>query len=108
MALTIDTTAGFNVMGGLLGLLLGGIWSVPWVIALTGLIWLYGEWIERHSLVFAMSGPPIVCAISALIGPPFFLKFVAISCVASSVAYLVLSHWRRMSWSASPRARGKT
>lgn len=86
---TIGTTAGFSVGGGGLGLLLGGLLSLPWMAVLATLIWFYSGWIKRHPFIFALTGPIVVCASYALLGGAF-LDAVAISSVTSSICYLLL------------------
>lgn len=89
---TMGTATGFSVGGAGLGLFLGGIISVPWIAALTAMIWFYGRVIEQHPVYFAMLGPIIVCGTyAATFGA--FLDFVAVSSVASSFCYLVLARW---------------
>jgi hypothetical protein len=94
MASTIGTTAGFSVAGGGLGLFLGGILSIPWMIALAILIWFYGGWIDRHPVLFAIVGPVVVCGSYALLAGAF-LDAVAVSSVTSSIWYLLLTMWMR-------------
>ena len=92
---SISTTAGFDLAGGVVGLLLGGILSVPWLMALATIVFFAAKWIDRFPWALALAGPPIVCASWFLIGAPF-LGGVALSCVTSSFAYLALTYWRRL------------
>jgi hypothetical protein len=89
IASTIGTSAGFNVLGGAWGLTLGLVLSTPWMAALAIIIWLYGGWIERHPILFAVIGPLVVCGSFAILAGPF-LKDVAISSVTSSFCYLAI------------------
>lgn len=92
---TIGTTAGFDLAGGALGLLLGGILSVPWLVTLAAVIFFAAKWIDRFPWALALAGPPIVCASWFLIGAPF-LGGVALSCLTSSVAYLAMTYWGQL------------
>lgn len=94
MASTIGTTAGFSVAGGGLGLFLGGILSIPWMLALAIFIWFYGGWIDRHPVLFAVVGPVVVCGTYALLAGAF-LDAVAVSSVTSSICFLLISIWTR-------------
>lgn len=86
---TIGTTAGFSIAGGGLGLFLGGILSIPWIVALAAIIWFYGSWIDKHPFLFAFIGPMAVCGSYALLGGAF-LDAVAVSSITSSACYLAL------------------
>lgn len=94
MADTVGTTAGFSVGGAGLGLFLGGLLSLPWIAALAALIWYYASWIERHTVLFAVAGPMIVCGTYALLARAF-LEEVAFSSVAASITYMLLVSWNR-------------
>lgn len=94
MASTIGTTAGFTVAGGGLGLFLGGILSIPWMLAIAILIWFYGGWIDRHPVLFAVVGPVVVCGTYALLAGAF-LDAVAVSSVTSSICFLLIAMWTR-------------
>ncbi len=91
---TIGTTAGFSVGGGGLGLFLGGLLSLPWMIALAIVIRFDGGWIERHPFLFAVIGPVVVCASYALLAGAF-LDAAAVSTTTSSVCYSLLVLWSR-------------
>ena len=91
---SIGTTAGFSFLAGGLGLYLGGLMSIPWMVALIALIWFYDGLIERHLFAFVLIGPVFVCGTYALLGGAW-LDAVAISSVASSVCYLLLTLWSR-------------
>jgi hypothetical protein len=95
MVSTIGTTAGFSVAGGGLGLFLGGLLSLPWMMGVAAVVWLYGGWIERHPLVFALTGPVVVCGSWALLAGAF-LDAVALSSITSSIFYLLLTALRRV------------
>lgn len=94
MAGSIGTTAGFSFSAGGLGLFLGGILSIPWMVALAVFIWFRGGWIERHPVVFAVVGPIIVCGTYA--SPTgAFLDAVAVSSLTSAICYLLIALWLR-------------
>ncbi len=93
MAGTIGTAAGFSPGGAFLGLFLGGVISVPWMIALAVVIWFRGAWLEQHPFVFAAGGPLLVMASWFALSGTLLLEFVAISCVTSSVVVLLLTLW---------------
>lgn len=93
MAGTIGTTSGFSFAGGGLGLFLGGILSLPWIIALVAVVWFWGGWIERHPFAFVLIGLVVVCGTYALLAGGFF-DAVAISSVTSSLAYVLLTLWK--------------
>lgn len=103
MAGTIGTTTGFSVAGGGLGLSLGGLISLPWIVALAVVIWRFGGWIALHPIQFAVVGPVVVVASYAIFAGAF-LDAVAISCVASSLCYLVLTSWRRLKFVGRDKA----
>ncbi len=86
---TIGTTSGFSIEGAGLGLFLGGLLSLPWLIALGALIWFQSRTIETHPVIFAVFGPAVVSGSWALLAGGFFRE-VAISSVASSLIYLLL------------------
>ena len=92
---TIGTTSGFSIAGAGLGLFLGGLLSVPWMIALGVLIWFQGRTIETHPVIFAVFGPALVCGSWALLAGGFFRE-VATSSVASSLSYLLLVFGARL------------
>jgi hypothetical protein len=89
MAGTIGTSAGFSFLGGGWGLFLGGLLSLPWILALFAVVWRWHGWVDRHPVQFALIGPIVVSGSYAAIDGAF-LKFVAISCVTSSICYLLL------------------
>jgi hypothetical protein len=92
MCLTIGTTAGFSISGAGLGIFLGGLASIPWIVGLMAAVWFYGGLIEQHPFYFALLGPLIVTGTYALSLGGFW-ESVAISTTASSGAYLALNRW---------------
>ncbi|MBY8826821.1 hypothetical protein [Hephaestia mangrovi] len=92
---TIGTTAGFNIGGAWLGLWLGGVLSIPWMLILGAIIWFRGRVIEDHPFLFAVLGPPLVIGSWALLGETF-IREVAISSVSSSLFYLALFYGMRL------------
>ncbi|MCE7797571.1 hypothetical protein LWE61_13550 [Sphingobium sufflavum] len=92
---TIGTTAGFNVItGSFLGIFLGGLLSVPWIIALSILIWFRASWIERHPLIFSIIGPPLIIASYALLGGAF-LDAITLATISASIFYLSIFVFQR-------------
>lgn len=91
---TIGTTSGFTLSGGVLGLVLGGFISMPWLAAIAVIVWRYGGAIERHPVAFALVGPVLVFGTYALLVGAF-LEAVAVSCAVSSICYLPLAYWRQ-------------
>ena len=95
---TIQSTAGFSIgEGAFIGIFLGGLLSLPWIIGLAGFIWFYGGLIERHPFAFAVIGPLVVCGTWAVTFGGM-LEAVAISTVVSSFCYFLLTffgRWRR-------------
>jgi hypothetical protein len=92
MAGSLGTTTGFSFLTGGLGLFLGGILSIPWMVALAVFIWFCERWIERHPVVFAVVGPIVVCGTYALLTRAF-LDAVAVSSFTSAICYLLLTLW---------------
>jgi len=93
---TIGTTAGFSIEGAGLGLWLGGLLSVPWVVVVGLLVWWRGGLIDRHPFAFATIGPVVVIASWGVVTGATFEKTVVISAVASSIFYLCAigaEHW---------------
>lgn len=86
---TVVVAGGWNPPALFLFIFLGGLSSIPWMIALAILIGFFGLWLERHTLVFCTIGPVIVAASWALVVGKPFLEAVAGSCVASSGFYLL-------------------
>ena len=91
---SIGTTAGFSFSSGGLGLLLGGILSLPWMLAVAIAIWFNAAWIERHPFAFIATGMAVVCGSYALLGGAW-LDAVAISSGTSSLCYLLHVAWTK-------------
>ena len=92
---TIGTTAGFDIWGAGLGLWLGLVLSLPWMVILGLVIWLRGTMIEDHPFLFVTFGPMFVIGSWALLGTTF-IREVAISSVSASLFYLVLTFGLRL------------
>jgi hypothetical protein len=105
MAGTVGTTAGFSPGGAFLGLFLGGVVSLPWMIILVVVIWFRGAWLEHHPFAFAICGPLLVLASWFALSGRAFLEAVAISCITSSVVVLLLTLWGRRG--QAPGAEGR-
>jgi hypothetical protein len=84
-------------LGLFIGIFMGGILSLPWMIALAILILIRGEWLEQHPVVFAICGPlSVIGSWLVLAGSPWLIP-VALSCGISSVLVLTLTLWRHRS-----------
>jgi hypothetical protein len=95
MMATIQSDAGLSIGGGaFIGLFIGGLLSVPWILCLAGIIWFFGAAIARHPVKFAVIGPLLVCA-SWAITFGGMIEAVAISTTVSSLCYISLTFWRR-------------
>ncbi|HUD30329.1 MAG TPA: hypothetical protein VMQ93_15785 [Novosphingobium sp.] len=91
---SIQTTAGPSISGGGIGLFLGGIISIPWLVAIAIIVHFYGGLIERHPIAFAIIGPVIVSGTYALSAGVFWQE-AAISSVVSTVCYIPFAFWQR-------------
>lgn len=85
---TIGTSEGFGIDGAGVGMYLGGLLSLPLLVALGAVIWWRGRQLDRHPVAFTIIGPVVVCASWGLVAGAFFEKAVVISTVASSIFYL--------------------
>jgi hypothetical protein len=88
---SIGTSEGLSFDGVGLGLVLGGLLSLPWMAVLGIVIWRCGRQIDRHPIAFAISGPVAVVLSWGLVTGAFFDQAVVISSVASSVFYLAMT-----------------
>lgn len=88
---TIGTSAGFNPFTGVfLGLFLGGIFSIPFVVVFCGLIWLRAAWVDRHPILFVGGGAVLTCGVIAA-ALPEILPFAAVGIAVAGVTYLLRS-----------------
>ena len=92
---TIGTTAGFSVLGGALGLFLGGVLSIPWLVALAAIVWFCAPKLDRHPIIFVLIGPLLVCGSWWVLSGAQLLE-VTISSAVSSAVYLGLAMWTRV------------
>ncbi|TYC96875.1 hypothetical protein FMM79_00420 [Novosphingobium sp. BW1] len=80
-------------------LLIGGLFSIPWMVVLGLSIWKAGAWLSEHILIFCLIGPLLVCGSwFLLLGTPM-LDAVGLSCAVSSAAVLAMRF--------APRKRGQ-
>ncbi len=86
---------GFSLLGVFLGLVAGGIMSLPWMIALAIAIWLRGTWLEKHPFTFAICGPLFVIGSWFTLNGSMLPGYVAVSCSISSIVFLLLTLWSR-------------
>lgn len=95
---TIQSDAGLDLgEGAFIGIFLGGLLSVPWLLGLAAIIWFYSDRLERHPILFALLGPLVVCGTWAVTFGAM-LEAVALSTAVSSACYLVLvfsARWSR-------------
>lgn len=91
---TIGTTSGLSFSGGGLGLLVGGMLSIPWLVVIGVFVWFQGGLIERNTIGFAVLGPILVCGTYAYFMEVFW-QATAISSVVSSAVYLPLALWQK-------------
>ncbi|CAN5188960.1 hypothetical protein BH10PSE2_BH10PSE2_09220 [soil metagenome] len=89
---SVGTTSGFSILSGALGLFLGGMLSIPWVILMFILVWIWGSFLERHPLWFSTVGFTVV--VGAQIQASFRTE-VAVACGAASAFYVSLWFWQR-------------
>ncbi|MFZ3482114.1 hypothetical protein [Sphingomonas sp. 3-13AW] len=100
--MTLGTTSSFSLGGVFVGFLLGALVSLPWMVVLASVIWLYGSWVDRHPLLFATIGPLIVVGSCTMFTDGVFIHWVGISAGVSSLFYLALVHLNRL----LPASRG--
>ncbi|MXO50876.1 hypothetical protein GRI42_06100 [Erythrobacter gaetbuli] len=86
---TIGTSGGFG-NGAWVGMLAGGIISIPWFASLFAVIWFFADFYWRNFIVLCIVGPAVVCASWWLFDGPDLIDAVALTAIVGSAVFLVI------------------
>lgn len=79
--------------GAWVGILAGGILSLPWFAVFLLVIWWDPDSYQRHIVWASIVGPVMVCGSWWLMMGRELLDAVAVSCVTSTVVFMALTFW---------------